>query len=128
RRGVIVDDIIQVIHKGGSTADLSFTIDAEDREPAEAACTELAQELQGMAIEIKENLAKVSVVGVGMRTHTGVASRMFEALHQADVNIENISTSEIVISCVIRSEDGEQALRAIHAAFDLDQGSEGEQA
>ena len=55
-----------------------------------------------------------------MRTHTGVASRMFEALHQAAVNIENISTSEIVISCVISQDDGEKALRAVHAAFDLD--------
>jgi len=126
RRGVIVDDIIQVIHKGGSTADISFTIDAADRESAEATCAELSHDLQGMAIEIKENLAKVSVVGVGMRTHTGVASRMFEALHQAKVNIENISTSEIVISCVIQAGDGEQALRAIHGAFDLDQESNGE--
>ncbi|MFQ5502136.1 MAG: aspartate kinase, partial [Phycisphaerae bacterium] len=126
RRGVIVDDIIQVIHKGGTTADISFTIDEADRESAEATCDELSHDLQGMAIEIKENLAKVSVVGVGMRTHTGVASRMFEALHQAKVNIENISTSEIVISCVIRAKDGEQALRAIHAAFELDQESNGE--
>ena len=70
---------------------------------------------------IKAGRTKVSVVGVGMRTHSGVASRMFEALHQADVNIENISTSEIVISCVIKEEDGDKALRAVHAAFDLDQ-------
>ena len=68
-----------------------------------------------------ELLAKISVVGVGMRTHTGVASRMFEALHQAGVNIENISTSEIVIRCVIREQDGDTALRAVHAAFELDQ-------
>lgn len=121
QRGVIVDDIIQVIHEGGTTADMSFTIEAADRQQAEAAGQELAKDLSGMKIVIKENLAKVSVVGVGMRTHTGVASRMFEALHQSDVNIENISTSEIVVSCVVKSEDGEKALRAVHAAFELDQ-------
>ncbi|MCA9254746.1 MAG: ACT domain-containing protein, partial [Phycisphaerales bacterium] len=54
-------------------------------------------------------------------THTGVASRMFEALHQADVNIDNISTSEIVISCVVNADDGPRALRAVHSAFELDQ-------
>jgi aspartate kinase len=68
---------------------------------------------------IRENLSKISVVGVGMRTHTGVASRMFEALHQANVNIENISTSEIVISCVIDADDGPTALRVVHSAFEL---------
>jgi aspartate kinase len=76
--------------------------------------------MPGMNMEFRDDLAKVSVVGVGMRTHTGVASRMFEALHQANVNIENISTSEIVISCVVMAEDGEKALRAVHAAFELD--------
>jgi aspartate kinase len=83
-----------------------------------------------MKYSIKERLAKVSVVGVGMRTHTGVASRMFEALSQAKINIENISTSEIVISCVVRQDDGESALRAVHAAFELDTGgrSNGNQA
>jgi len=55
-----------------------------------------------------------------MRTHTGVASRMFEALSQANINIENISTSEIVISCLINEEEGPAALRAVHAAFDLE--------
>ncbi|MCG8407126.1 MAG: aspartate kinase [Phycisphaerales bacterium] len=123
KRGVIVDDIIQVVHEGGATADMSFTIEAADKEQAEVAGAELGKELTGMRMIIKENLAKVSVVGVGMRTHTGVASRMFEALHQADVNIENISTSEIVVSCVVKAVDGEKALRAVHAAFELDQES-----
>jgi len=120
-REVIVDDIIQVIHEGGTTADISFTIDAEAIETARAVGQELASEMPGMIIEIKDRLSKVSVVGVGMRTHTGVASRMFESLHQANVNIENISTSEIVISCVVKQDDGETALRAVHSAFELDQ-------
>jgi len=121
RREVVVDDIIQVVHEGGGSADISFTIDAADREQAKALAAELADEMPGMKAVIKEGRAKVSVVGLGMRTHSGVASRMFEALHQAGVNIENISTSEIVISCVINAEDGARALRAIHAAFELDQ-------
>ncbi len=119
-RNVIVDDIIQVVHEGGNTADISFTIEAPEIEAAQALCDEMAVEMPGMTPEIKPHRAKVSVVGVGMRTHTGVASRMFESLHQADVNIENISTSEIVISCVIREADGERALRAVHAAFELE--------
>ncbi|HKQ50098.1 MAG TPA: aspartate kinase [Phycisphaerae bacterium] len=120
-REVMVDDIIQVIHEGGSSADISFTIDAEAIETARAVGNQLAAEMPGMMMEIKDRRAKVSVVGVGMRTHSGVASRMFEALHQANVNIENISTSEIVISCVVKQDDGETALKAVHTAFELDQ-------
>ncbi|MFH1419000.1 MAG: aspartate kinase [Planctomycetota bacterium] len=118
---IIVDDIVQIVHEGGTTADISYTIEAEDIEVARRLTEEMAGEMPGMTPEIRENLAKVSVVGVGMRSRSGVASKMFEALHQAEVNIENISTSEIVISCVIREEDGEKALRAVHAAFELDQ-------
>jgi aspartate kinase len=120
RRDVIVDDIIQVIHEGETSADISFTIDAADKERAASVVRELMGDMPGMKTVIKEGRAKVSVVGVGMRTHSGVASQMFEALHQAKVNIENISTSEIVISCVISAADGERALRAIHTAFGLD--------
>jgi aspartate kinase len=115
-----VDDIIQVIHEGETSADISFTIDAADKERAASVVRELMGDMPGMKTVIKEGRAKVSVVGVGMRTHSGVASQMFEALHQAKVNIENISTSEIVISCVISAADGERALRAIHTAFGLD--------
>ncbi|RIK67983.1 MAG: aspartate kinase [Planctomycetota bacterium] len=126
-REVMVDDIIQVIHAGGTTADLSFTVDKGDVEACRNLGLELGQELPGLSVEIRDKLAKVSVVGVGMRTHTGVASRMFEALHQSNVNIENISTSEIVISCVIREEDGERALRAVHEVFELDHAASGGQ-
>ncbi len=126
-REVMVDDIIQVIHAGGTTADLSFTVDKGDVEACRNLGLELGQEMPGLAVEIRDKLAKVSVVGVGMRTHTGVASRMFEALHQSNVNIENIATSEIVISCVIREEDGERALRAVHEVFELDRAAGGGQ-
>ena len=116
---IVVDDIIQVIHPPGNSADLSFTIDGDDIASARTIGELLLADLPGAKLEIRERLSKVSVVGVGMRTHTGVASRMFEALHQASVNIENISTSEIVISCVINQDDGDTALRAVHAAFRL---------
>lgn len=121
-RGVIVDDIIQVIHEGGVSADISFTIEGADIEAARAAAQEITAELPAVTVRLRTGRAKVSVVGVGMRSHTGVASRMFEALHQAGINIENISTSEIVVSCVIKEEDGERALQAVHAAMALDQG------
>ena len=121
---IMVDDIVQLIHADGR-ADISFTIDGTDLDAARSLVTELTTEHAGARIEIKEQLAKVSVVGVGMRTHTGVAARMFEALAAAQVNIENISTSEIVISCVVRHEDGERALRAVHTAFGLDAASNG---
>ena len=121
QQGVVVDDIIQVIHEGGRTADISFTIEASDKVDADAVCREFAADTPGVAIKIREELAKVSVVGVGMRTHTGVASRMFDALHKANINIENISTSEIVISVIVRAADAPAALRAVHAAFELGQ-------
>lgn len=122
-QGVIVDDIIQVIHEGGKTADISFTIEAAEKKDAESVCGSFANQIPGVVIKIREGLAKVSVVGVGMRTHTGVASRMFDALHKTNVNIENISTSEIVISVIVKADDGPTALRAIHAAFELGQES-----
>ncbi|MBK8269169.1 MAG: aspartate kinase [Planctomycetes bacterium] len=118
-QGVIVDDIIQVIHEGGKTADISFTIDSADKRDADAVCSTFAKDTPGVAIKIREGIAKISVVGVGMRTHTGVASRMFEALHKANINIENISTSEIVISVLVKADDAPAALRAVHATFEL---------
>ncbi len=118
--GVTVDDIIQVIDQDRSTADISFTIDAADIELARQLGERMADDMPGMKLHILTDKAKVSVVGVGMKSASGVAARMFEALHGANVNIENISTSEIVISCVINEADGETALRAVHAAFGLD--------
>jgi aspartate kinase len=120
-RGIPVDDIIQLVNDDGLTVNLCFTTDAAELESARTLVREFVERLPGLKATIKTGLAKVSVVGVGMRTHTGVAARMFEALRQANINIENVSTSEIVISCVVREEDGEPALRAVHAAFELDQ-------
>ena len=101
-------------------ATLSFTVEGHDLGPALAVAELVAQRFPGVRLERDENLARVSVVGVGMRSQSGVAATMFSALAAANIAIENISTSEIVISVLVRREDGERALQAVHAAFALD--------
>jgi aspartate kinase len=120
RHNVLVDDIVQNIYDGGKLANLSFSTSAGDAARASAVCERLAAELGRARVTMKEGLSKVSAVGSGMRTHTGIAATMFAALAAAGINIENISTSEIVTSCIVRSEDGPIALRCIHDAFHLD--------
>jgi aspartate kinase len=116
---IVVDDIIQNL-MDDNTANISFTVehgDLHDIKPVvDRICRELGE--RGQAI-YNDDLAKVSVVGVGMRVHTGVAQRMFRALADAQVNIQNITTSEIKISCIIRKEDGAKALQIVHDAFEL---------
>ena len=119
---IVVDDIIQNVTETGTKADIDFTIDLEDVPQARAVCEKLAEEIGLGAVEVDDQVSKVSVVGVGMRSHTGVAARMFGALAESGINIENINTSEIVISVILRRDDGEKALRALHAAFQLDKG------
>jgi len=101
-------------------ATLSFTIEGHELGPALAVAELVAQRFPGVRLERDENLARVSVVGVGMRSQSGVAGAMFNALSAANIAIENISTSEIVISVLVRREAGERALQAVHAAFALD--------
>ncbi|MBI4717923.1 MAG: aspartate kinase [Planctomycetes bacterium] len=120
RHHIMVDDIVQNIYDAGRFANLSFSVNAGEAAEARTVCERLMAELGIGGVEIDEGVSKVSAIGVGMRTHTGIASTMFEALARAEVNIENISTSEIVISCIVRREDGPRALRAIHGAFGLD--------
>lgn len=116
---IMVDDIIQNV-MDDNTANISFTVEHGDLTDIKPAVEKLIKELGGTAAPIfHDGLAKVSVVGVGMRTHTGVAERMFQALADAKVNIENISTSEIKISCIIRKDDGAKALQVVHDAFEL---------
>jgi aspartate kinase len=116
---VVVDDIVQTVGDD-KRATVTFTIDLNDLTDAKAVCAEFCRELdEGTEISFQTDLAKVSVVGVGMRVHTGVAERMFKALADAKINIQIISTSEIKISCIIDREQGKQALRLIHDAFDL---------
>jgi aspartate kinase len=80
----------------------------------------LTKELGAGAVEIDKNISKVSIVGVGMRSHTGVAQKMFKALADGKINIQMITTSEIKISCIISRDHAEKALRAVHAAFELE--------
>src|SRR5690349_16416198 len=117
---IIVDDIIQNV-MDDNTANISFTVEHGDLHDIKPVVEKLIKELGGTSAPIyHENLAKVSVVGVGMRTHTGVAQRMFKALADAKVNIQNITTSEIKISCIINKDDGPKALQIIHDAFELE--------
>jgi len=118
RNHVNVDMIVQNVSAEGTT-DLSFTVLRSDLPAARRAAEELSRKIGAGKVEVDESIAKVSVVGVGMRSHTGVAEKMFEALARDQINIQMISTSEIKISVVIQQEAGERALRAVHDAFDL---------
>ncbi|HUU59580.1 MAG TPA: aspartate kinase [Phycisphaerae bacterium] len=114
---IVVDDIIQTL-ADNRTATVSFTVDLADLPDAKAVVETLRKGLHCTAV-FEDRLAKVSIVGVGMRVHTGVAERMFSALADARINIQNITTSEIKISCLIDRDQGKQALQLVHDAFDL---------
>jgi aspartate kinase len=116
---IVVDDIIQNV-MDDNTANISFTVEHGDLADIKPAVERLVKELGDRTAAIYQSgLAKVSVVGVGMRTHTGVAQRMFKALADGKINIQNITTSEIKISCIIGKEDADQALNIVHEAFEL---------
>jgi aspartate kinase len=102
----------------GARADMSFTIPRDDLPAAQGALGPVASEL-GMGLAADEAMGKVSIVGAGMRTHPGVAARVFATLGEHDINIEMISTSPIRISCVVRGDRVPDAVRALHAAFEL---------
>ena len=116
---IVVDDIIQNV-MDDNTANISFTVEHGDLADIKPVVEKLTSELGAKTqATYHSDLAKVSVVGVGMRVHTGVAQRMFRALADAKVNIQNITTSEIKISCIINKEDGPKALQIVHDAFEL---------
>jgi aspartate kinase len=117
---ISVDDIIQNVYEHGKRFNIAFTVDAKDLPTARNVAESLGQRFGAQTVEIDDGLAKVSIVGVGMRSHHGVAAKMFDALHDAEVPIENVSTSEIVVSVLVRKTDGERALQAAHKAFGLD--------
>jgi aspartate kinase len=116
---IVVDDIIQNV-MDDNTANISFTVEHGDLQDIRPVVDLLCKELGAKTLPIyHSDVAKVSVVGVGMRVHTGVAQRMFKALADAKINIQNITTSEIRISCIINKEDGPKALQIVHDAFEL---------
>jgi aspartate kinase len=124
-RHVVVDDIIQnVFYEHEKSANIGFTIAVDDLDVVKDVCRELVSRYGVQSFEIDDHVAKVSIVGVGMRSHTGVAMKMFRALGESHVNIENISTSEIVVGCIVDRDDADKALQVIHAAFELDKSQE----
>jgi aspartate kinase len=118
-----VDTIIQNEPlEEGRDAEVSFTIGTEDLRAAEQALGPVQADLGVVRIDTDRDIGKVSIVGAGMRSHPGVAAKVFQTLADEEINIEMISTSPIKISCVIRSADVPQAVRALHAAFELGEG------
>jgi aspartate kinase len=115
---IVIDMIVQNISRDGFT-DISFTVPRGDAAPAAAALEEIARAVGAEDVLRDERVAKVSIVGVGMRSHSGVAARMFGALSREGINIQMISTSEIATSCVIEDKYAELAVRALHDAFEL---------
>ncbi|MCF8050620.1 MAG: aspartate kinase [Desulfobacterales bacterium] len=117
--GIVVDMIIQNTRAGGQT-DLTFTVPRSDFKKAMSIEEKVADEIGAQEVFGDENIAKVSVIGVGMRNHSGVASLMFSTLAKEGINIAMISTSEIRISCIIEEKYTELAVRVLHTAFGLD--------
>jgi aspartate kinase len=102
---------------GAPSTDLSFTTDKPDLAKAQKVINDLKPDIGFEEVIATENIGKLSIVGVGMKSHSGVAGKMFEILANEGVNIEMISTSEIKISVVVDLDKGEQAINAVHTAF-----------
>ena len=121
--GIVVDMIVQNLSRDGST-DMTFTVPVGDYPKALETARSVAAELGAAEAEGDENIAKVSIVGLGMKDHAGVATKMFNVLAHEGINIQMISTSEIKVSVVIEEKYAELAVRALHAAF-VDDGASG---
>ena len=116
---ISIDMIVQNISHAGAT-DLSFTAPLTDIARLQSVMERIVKEIGAERFTMDQDIAKISLIGAGMKTHPGVAADMFDCLATGGVNIEMISTSPIRISCVIRKGDGERAVRLIHERFDLD--------
>jgi aspartate kinase len=115
---IVVDMIVQSVSEDGTT-DLSFTIHENDLESAKKILTPIITELKAVQLIAKSGVAKLSVVGIGMRSHSGVAAKLFDCLGRGGINIQLISTSEIKIAVVINESEADQAARLTHEAFGL---------
>ncbi|MBA7635511.1 Aspartokinase [subsurface metagenome] len=120
---VVVNDIVQT-EVSAEKANLSFMIGISDLAAAKKAVEQIKDDVNCERILARDDIAEISVVGVGMRTHYGVADKMFSALAKARVNIDSITTSEIRISCIVNKDQAEQALEAVCVAFELDKPAE----
>ncbi|MEH6551288.1 MAG: aspartate kinase [Pseudomonadales bacterium] len=127
KANVEVDVILQNVGSDGLT-DFTFTVHRNDYEKAQEVLELVAVDLGAREIQADDKICKVSVVGVGMRSHAGIASKMFAALADINVNIQMITTSEIKVSVVIDEKFMELAVRSLHSAFDLDKNPEQSQA
>jgi len=116
--GVNIDMIVQNVSEGGRT-DISFTMPSEDLRRAKKVLDEMVASVGAEGVITDPDIAKISLVGAGMKTHPGVAADMFDALSDAGINIEIISTSSIRVSCVIRAFEVERAVKALHDKFKL---------
>ena len=117
--GIVVDMIVQNTSEEGIT-DLTFTVSKSDFYKTMKLVNEVARKIKAEKVLGDENIAKVSVIGVGMRTHAGVAQKMFQTLADEGINIMMISTSEIKVSCIVEEKYTELAVRVLHRAFDLE--------
>jgi len=118
--GINVDMIVQNVAEGGGTTDLTFTVSKADLERAIKVLEDRQEELGYRALMPDANVCKVAVIGVGMRSHAGIAQRMFKSLAEKGINIQVISTSEIKVSVLIAEEYTELAVRSLHTAYGLD--------
>lgn len=116
---IVVDIIVQNVSKNDKT-DITFTVAKSDAKKAYRIMEEMAKIVGAEGVSIDEDIAKVSIVGSGMMSHAGIASKMFTVLAEEGINIEAITTSEIKISCVIESKYGQLAVQSLHKAFGLD--------
>ena len=116
--GVNIDMIVQNVSANGTT-DISFTLPKSDLAVAGPILDRLTAEIGASSVDLDDEVAKVSLVGAGMKSHPGVAADMFEALAEAGINIEIISTSSIRVSCVVRATEVERAVQAVHEKFRL---------
>ena len=131
KENINVDMIIQNVSRAGppdrkklpgsraGATDVSFTVPGGDSNKTVRVARDISKKVGAGEVLLDKDIAKVSIVGIGMKSHSGVAARMFEALADKGINIEMISTSEIKISCVVKKTKGETAVRAIHAKFKL---------
>ena len=118
-KAIVVDLIVQNVSLNGKT-DLTFTVGKADFVKARDAVKKLVKQIKAEGFDFDDQIAKISIVGVGMRNHSGVAAKMFQVLSKEGINIQMISTSEIKVSCVIHANYTELAARALHTAFGLD--------
>jgi aspartate kinase len=117
---VNVDMIIQNVSEQART-DISFTVNTDDLQKVRKVAGPIAEAVGAAGIDYDDDIAKISLIGAGMRTHPGIAAGMFRTLADNEINIEMISTSPIKISCVVRRGDGERSVKVLHEHFDLGQ-------